>query len=133
MASRKKQIRQLARQLFRMSLVDGEVSAERVGGVLEYVEKHRPANTHAVLNEYHRLVAAEIARGQAVIEHAGPVNPSAVAAIVSKLTTRYQRRITPITQRNDALLAGVRVRIGDDVYESSVAGQLQTLAAAATS
>ena len=30
----------------------------------------------------------------------------------------------------DALLAGVRVRVGDDLYESSVAGQLQALAAA---
>ena len=36
MASGKKQIQQLARQLFKLSLVDGVLSAERVPGVLEY-------------------------------------------------------------------------------------------------
>lgn len=132
MSSGKKQTQQLARQLFRVSLVDGEISPERVAGVLEYVEKHCTAHPHAVLTEYHRLVAAEIARGQAVVEHAGPVNTAAVAAMVANLTSRYGRRITPVTKRNDALLAGVRIRVGDDVYESSVAGRLQTLAEAAS-
>jgi F-type H+-transporting ATPase subunit delta len=132
MSSGKKQTQQLARQLFRASLVDGEISPERVTGVLEYVEKHCLAHPHSVLMEYHRLVAAEIARGQAVVEHAGPVNPASVAAIVANLTSRYGRRITPVTKRNDALLAGVRIRVGDDVYESSVSGRLEALAASAT-
>jgi F-type H+-transporting ATPase subunit delta len=127
--SAQKQAQQLARQLFRLSIVDGELSPERVGGVLEYVEKHCPVHPHAVLSAYHRLVAAEVARGQAVIEHAGPVSPATVNAIAAGLATRYGRRITAIAKRNDALLAGVRVRVGDDVYESSVAGQLAALSA----
>jgi F-type H+-transporting ATPase subunit delta len=131
MASAQKQAQQLARQLFKLSLVNGELSTERVGGVLEYVEKHRPAHPHAVLSAYHRLVAAEVARGQAVVEHAGPIAPNALTAITANLATRYQRKITPVAKRNDALLAGVRVRVGDDVFESSVAGQLAALAASA--
>jgi F-type H+-transporting ATPase subunit delta len=129
MASAQKQTQKLARQLFRVSLVNGELSAERVTGVLEYIEKHKPAHPHAVLNAYYRLVAAEVARGQAVVEHAGPIDPAAVNSIAAKLATKYQRKITPIAKRNDALLAGIRVRVGDDVYESSVAGQLAALAA----
>jgi F-type H+-transporting ATPase subunit delta len=132
MASAKKQIQQLARQFFRLSLVNGEISAERVTGVLEYIEKHKPARPHAVLTAYHRLVAGEIARGQAVVEHAGPINSTALATIAANLATKYQRKISPIAKRNDALLAGIRVRVGDDVYESSVAGQLSALAAAAS-
>lgn len=128
--SAQKQAQQLARQLFRLSIVNGELSAERVAGVLEYVEKHCPAHPHAVLSAYHRLVAAEVARGQALIEHAGPISPATVAAIAARMTAQYQRKITTVTKQNDALLAGVRVRIGDDLYESTVAGQLETLAAA---
>lgn len=128
--SAQKQAQQLARQLFRLSIVNGELSAERVAGVLEYVEKHCPAHPHAVLSAYHRLVAAEVARGQALIEHAGPISPATVAAIDARMTAKYQRKITTVTKQNDALLAGVRVRIGDDLYESTVAGQLETLAAA---
>lgn len=121
-----KQAQQLARQLFRLSLVNGELSAERVGGALEYVEKHC-AHPHAVLSAYHRLVAAEVARGQAVVEHAGSVTPALVDGIAAALSRRYGRKILPLAKRNDALLAGLRVRVGDDVYESSVAGQLATL------
>jgi F-type H+-transporting ATPase subunit delta len=131
MASAQKQAQQLARQLFRMSIVNGELSAERVTGVLEYVEKHRPARPRAVLTAYHRLVAAEVARGQALVEHAGPVNPATLTSIATSLSSRYGRKITPVAKRNDTLLAGLRVRVGDDLYESSVAGQLDALAEAA--
>lgn len=127
--SAQKQAQQLARQLFRLTIVNGEISAERVAGVLQYVEKHRPAHVHLVLNAYHRYIAAEVARGQAVVEHAGPINPNTLATIAGTMAQKYGRRITAVARRNDALLAGVRVRVGDDVYESSVAGQLSTLAA----
>ena len=130
MASGKKQIQLLARQFFKLSLVDGVLSAERVGGILEYIAKHRPANTLAVLKAYQRLVAAEFARGQAVVEHAGAVNDAMLAAIAAAMTKKYGRTVTAVAKPNNALLAGLRVRVGDDTYESSVAGQLSTLAAA---
>jgi F-type H+-transporting ATPase subunit delta len=129
MASGKKHVQQLARQLFKMSMVDGVLSAERVTGVLEYIEKHRPPQTLAVLKAYQRLVTLEVARGQAVVEHAGSIDDSLLGAIAASMTRRYSRPVTSIARRNDALLAGLRVRVGDDVYESSVAGQLATLAA----
>ena len=68
MASGKKPVQQLARQLFKLSLIDGELSADRVAGVMQFVEKHRPAHSLALLKIYQRLVVAEIARGQAVVE-----------------------------------------------------------------
>ncbi|MEO6875560.1 MAG: F0F1 ATP synthase subunit delta [Opitutaceae bacterium] len=130
MASAKKQISSLARQFFKLSLVNGVLSAEQVGGVLAYVEKHRPAHSLAVLKIYQRLIAAEFARGQAVVEHAGAINDTVLASIAAAMTTKYGRQITATSKKNDALLAGLRVRVGDDTYESSVAGQLATLAAA---
>ena len=130
MASGKKQVQQLARQLFNLSIVNGELSAERVAGVLQYIETNRPPNTVAVLKAYQRLVAVEVARGQAVVEHAGPVSDSVLANIAGTMSKKYGRKVTSIARRNDALLAGLRVRVGDDVYESSVAGQLAALASA---
>ena len=128
MASGKKQIQQLARQFFKLSIVDGTLSADRVAGVLEYVEKHRPANSLAVLKAYQRLIAAEFARGRAVVEHAGSVSQAVLASIAAAMTKKYQRPVASVAQPNPALLAGLRVRVGDDTYESSVAGQLATLA-----
>jgi F-type H+-transporting ATPase subunit delta len=130
MASGTKQVQLLARQLFKLSLVDGVIAPDQVAGVLAYVEKHRPAHSLAVLKAYQRLVAAEVARGQAVVEHAGVVNNALLAAIGAAMTKRYGRRVSPVARRKDALLAGLRVRVGDDVYESSVAQQLAQLAGA---
>lgn len=130
MASGKKQVLQLARQFLKLSVVDGTLSAERVAAVLQYIEKHRPAQTLAVLRAYQRLIAAEVARGQAVVEHAGTVSEATLAGISASMTKRYSRRIVGVARRNDALLAGLRVRVGDDVFESSVAGQLAALSAA---
>jgi len=128
MASANKQIQQLARQFFKLSFANGVISATQVAGVLEYIEKHRPAHSMAILKAYQRLVAAEVARGQAVVEHAGPINSTALDAIASALAKKYGRPVTAIEKRNDALLAGLRVRLGDDLYESSIAGQLAALA-----
>ena len=129
MASAKKQIQQLARQLFKLSVVDGTLSADRVTGVLEYIEKHRPANTVAVLKAYARLIAAEVARGQAIVEHAGSIGETALAQIGAAMTRKYSRRVAPVAKANPALIAGLRIRVGDDVYESSIASQLSQLAA----
>lgn len=128
MAANKK-AQQLARQLFKLSLVDGRVSAERVTGVLGYLEKLQPAHPLAVLKVYHRLVATELAKSQAVVEHAGTVSDSVLQTIAASMTKKYGRAITASTRANPKLLAGLRVRVGDDVYESSVSGQLGALAA----
>lgn len=130
MASAKKQTKQLARQFYKLSFENGVLSADRVAGVLAYIEKHRPARALAVLHAYQRLVAAEVARSQAVVEHAGPASPAALDAIAAALSKKYNRPVTAVAKRNDALLAGLRVRVGDDTYESSVAGQLDALRAA---
>ncbi|ATC64025.1 hypothetical protein CMV30_08730 [Nibricoccus aquaticus] len=126
----KKQTLQLARQLFKLSFENGQITAERVSGVLGYVEKIQPPAIVAVLKAYERLVAAELARGHAIVEHAGSVTPAALQSIAAALTKKYGRAVTASAKPNPALLAGLRVRVGDDIYENSVSSQLGALAAA---
>lgn len=131
MATAAKQIQLLARQLFKLSIVDGVVSPDRVAGVLQYVEKHAPAHSVLALKAYRRLIATELAKSEAMIEHAGTVAAPALNAIAATMTKKYGRTITPATCANPKLLAGLRVRVGDDVYESSVSSQLATLSLSA--
>ena len=130
MASPAKVAQQLARQLFKMSVVGGSVSAERVGGVLAYLEKNRPSNPVMVLKAYQRLVSAEVAKGVALVEHAGAINDAMLASIAAAMTKKYGRPVTAQAKPSPALLAGIRIHVGDDIYESSVAGQLASLASA---
>ncbi|MBI5382770.1 MAG: F0F1 ATP synthase subunit delta [Opitutae bacterium] len=129
MATHHKQALLLARRLFKLSFADGVLSPELVNGVLEYVAKHAPANPVMVLKAYHRLVATELSRSRALVEHAGSVEASVLRSIAAAMTKKYGRPITAESRPNPALIAGLRVRVGDDVYESSVAAQLATLAA----
>jgi F-type H+-transporting ATPase subunit delta len=125
-----KQSQQLARQLYRLSLVEGQISAERVDGVLAYLAAHPPRQWLAVLKHYRRLVARQLARNHALVEHAGAVNDALLRGIAEALARKYQRPVTALAQPNPALIAGLRIRLGDDLYESSIAGQLATLAPA---
>ena len=130
MAAKNKSAHELARQLFKLSIENGVVSAERVQGVLAYLEKHPSAKPLVVLQAYQRLIATELARSNAVVEHAGPVSEATLSAIASAFTQKYKRPVTASARQNPELIAGLRVRIGDDVIESSVASQLADLAAA---
>ena len=130
MATGKKQTQSLARELFKLSFAHGVLASDQVAGVLEYVEKSRPANQIALLRAYRRLIAAEVSRGQAIVEHAGAVSESTLQAISAAMTVKYGRPIATLERSNASLIAGLRVRVGDDLYESSVSNQLAALAAA---
>lgn len=123
-----KQSQQLARRLFRLSLADGQISSERVSGVLAYLAQHPPRQPLAVLKHYHHLVAAQLAKNRALVEHAGVIGDGSLRAIEEALTRKYQRPVTAAAQLNPGLIAGLRIRIGDDVYESSIISQLAALA-----
>ncbi|HEX2854487.1 MAG TPA: F0F1 ATP synthase subunit delta [Opitutaceae bacterium] len=130
MAAHAKKAQQFARQLFKMSVVNGTVSPERVSGVLQYVEKHKVANPLIVLKAYARLIATELAKSHATVEHAGEISAATLSTIAAAMSKKYGRPVTASAKPNPALLAGLRVQVSDDVYESSVAGQLAALSAA---
>lgn len=124
-----KKTTQFARQLIKLSLdADGRPSSERVTAVLTCVEKMKPSTAIPLLKVYHRLLGIEVARTQALIEHAGPVSDALVSQITAAMTQHYGRPIAPEPRDTPALLAGLRVRVGDDVYDNSVQGSLRQLA-----
>lgn len=130
MSAQTKKAQQLARQFFKLSVVDGVVSPTQVAGVLEYIDKHAPAHPLLVLQAYQRLIARELAKSEARVEHAGAIDSAVLGNIATFMTARYGRKITASSQANPALIAGLRVRVGDDVFESSVAARLAALSLA---
>ena len=125
-----KKTKLLAKRLFKLSLVNGAVSPEQVTGVLGYLEKTAPRQGLALLKLYHRAIAAEFAKSRALVEHAGPVTEATLKSIEAAMSKKYSRVVTATAQPNLKLLAGLRVRVGSDVYESSVSGQLAALSSA---
>lgn len=126
MTNRKK-IAAFARQLFKLSLVNEKVSAEHVSGVLAWVEKTRPAGAPSLLRAYKRLIEAEISRSRAVIEFAGDVSPEIFQQIAASMSRHFNREIEAVPVARPDLIAGIRVRVGCDIFENSVVSQLATL------
>ncbi len=122
-----KKTKALAKQLFKLSLVNGVVSPEQVTGVLGYIEKNVPRHALALLQLYQRAIATELAKSSAVVEHAGPISDTTLKSIEAAMSKKYSRPVVATAKPNPKLLAGLRVRVGSDVYESTVAGQLATL------
>jgi len=122
-----RKVRTTARTLLKLSVENGQLSEAKVRDVLAWFEQKPPGQAAATLREYHRLVVRELGRSRARIEFSGTLPAGAVAAIVAGLSQKLGRPITAETRENPGLIAGVRVSIGDNVFERSVASQLESL------
>lgn len=122
-------VRAEAKRLLALSLENGAVSAERVGAVLTVLAQSRPSHQlRPVLRAYLTAVRRELARGEARIEHAGPLSSADAAAIAAHFSKALGRTVSPVARRNDALLGGFRVRVGDDVTDLTASLRLANLA-----
>ena len=118
-----------ARKLVSLSLDEaGRISDERVNAILQVLKEKPPRHFKLILKIYLYYVKQEIRRSEAVLEYAGEIQPAAVEAIEGDLSSRYHRSVSSVTRENPELIAGLRVTIGDDVYDASVAGHLEKLA-----
>lgn len=122
-------VRAEAKRLLAMSLEGGVVSADLVSAVLAALTKSRPAHQlRPLLRAYLAIVRRELTRGEARIEHAGPLSAAEAETIAAHFTRALGRPVRPVTRRNDALLAGYRVRVGDDVTDLTASLRLANLA-----
>lgn len=125
-------IKEYARKLTSLSLgADGTVSEERVSAVLEALRIDPPASYKKILQAYLGYIRREVEKSTARIEYAGTISPETVASIEKSMSARYDRKITATTVENPDLIAGLRIRVADDVFESSISGQLKQLAKSA--
>jgi F-type H+-transporting ATPase subunit delta len=122
-------VRAEAKRLLALSLEGGAVSSDRVGAVLAALAKSRPAHAlRPLLRAYLTHIRRELTRGEARIEHAGPLASADADAIAAHFTKLLGRPVRPVARRNDALLAGFRVRVGDDVTDVTASLRLANLA-----
>ena len=122
-------VRAEAKRLLAMSLEGGVVSADLVGAVLAALTKSRASHQlRQLLRAYLANVSRELARGEARIEHAGPLAAADADAIAAHLSKVLGRTVRPVARRNDALLGGFRVRVGDDVTDLTASLRLANLA-----
>jgi F-type H+-transporting ATPase subunit delta len=122
-----KQSRRDARQIFRACLAGETLDENRARQAVAAVVQQKPRGYMAVLTHFQRLVRLEIARRTARIESATPLAPQTQAQVQGDLTRRYGPGLTFTFAQNPALIGGVRIQVGGDVYNGSVQGRLAAL------
>ena len=125
---RDKKITQLAKKLVELSKDNGVVTDAKVSEVLAGLKQVQHRHHLTVLKTFLSYLRHEVALQTAVVSTPGALSDDALKAIEATYSKIYGRPISAVTQQDTSLIAGVRVRVGDDVYDASVAGRLQRLA-----
>jgi F-type H+-transporting ATPase subunit delta len=122
-----KQVKREARQLLLLCLVDGVVDEDRVRQVARHVAGAGRRDGPAILSHFRRLVRLAVGRRTATIESATPLPPDLQATIQAGLAVRYGPGLATAFAHRPALIGGVRIQVGSDVYDGSVRAGLAAL------
>lgn len=123
-----KQARRDAKQLFASCRTNGTLDEGKARQVVQAVVSQKPRGYVAILSHFQRLVKLDIERRTARVESAVALTPQQQSTVQSNLARRYGQGLNISFAQNPALLGGLRIKVGSDVYDGSVQARLNALA-----
>jgi F-type H+-transporting ATPase subunit delta len=123
-----KRARRDAKQLFACCEVEGRLDEARVRTALTQLIDRKPRGYQGILAHFHRLVRLDLARRSARIESAIPLAPELQTTVAANLARRHGPGLDTAFAHEPALIGGMRIRVGSDVYDGSVRARLAALA-----
>ena len=122
-----KEAKKVSRELFRASVQDGRLDEARVRAIAGQLAKSKPRHYIDILQSYERLIRLELAKRHAVVESAAPLDDDTRAQLESTLKAKYGPDLTSEFKVAPELIGGLRVKIGSDVFDSTVRERLNRL------
>ena len=117
----------MAKELLRASYLDGRLDRDRVSSLVKLLIEKKPRNYIKGLEAYKRLLRLEVDKRSATIETATELAAEAGEQIVANLKRKYGGDLAAKFVVNPELLGGMRIRVGSDVWDSSVRNRLHRL------
>lgn len=124
-----KQSRRDAKSLFHAALVDGVLDEGRVRAAVTAVIERKPRGYVGTLHHFQRLVKLDLDRRTARVENAVATSPELIEYIKQSLARRYGPGLDVGFWINPELIGGLKIRVGSDIFDGSVAGRLAALEA----
>ena len=121
--------RRAARALYRVCLVDGTLDEGRARIAARHLAASNRRGALPLLVAFQRLVRLDRARRAALVESATPLDEGLRTQVTGGLQRIYGGEIEAAFAENPALIAGLRIKVGSDVYDGSVRARLAALAA----
>ena len=114
--------------MFRSCLVNGVLDESRVRQLVAQVVDAKPRGYVAILSHFQRLVRLELERRTAKVDSAVPLPSELAAGVTHSLNRVYGQGLRLSFAQNPALIGGVRIKVGSDVYDGSIQARLGRLA-----
>jgi F-type H+-transporting ATPase subunit delta len=122
-----KQARRDGKTLFNHCRANGVLDENRVRQTVSAVIAQKPRGFVGILSHFQRLVKLDLERRTARVESAAPVSEALVQSVRANLAQRYGPGLDVSFSVNPALIAGLRVKVGSDVFDGSVKARLAEL------
>jgi F-type H+-transporting ATPase subunit delta len=122
-----KQARRDGKSLFNACCVNGLLDEAKVRQTVAAVIAQKPRGYVGTLTHLQRLVKLDLERRAARVENAVETTPAQMEAIKAALAQKYGPGMNVTFRVNPALIGGVKVKAGSDIYDGSVAGRLAAL------
>ena len=122
-----KQAQRDARQLFRSCHVNGLLDENRVRQTVSLLSEKRPRGYVKILSRLHRLVKLDLEQHAARVESATPLPAELQSEVTNEIKKKYGAGVSISFSRNPALIGGLRIQVGSDLYDGSVKMRLQKL------
>jgi F-type H+-transporting ATPase subunit delta len=120
----------VAKRLARLVVEGGETSVAEIRPALEKLLSGRStADRKAFLKTFHTAVVRELQKDTLTIESAEELPEEVLQQVISGFEREDGRSLHIIKKVNPALIAGMRVRLGDTVYDASLSNNLNRLSA----
>lgn len=122
-----KEARRMSRELFRVSFTDSKLDQSKVRTIVQEIAGAKPRHYIDILKDYQRLIRLEVEKRHAVIESAIELDEATRGQLEQTLRAKYGSDLTTEFKVTPELIAGLRIRIGSDVWDSSVRERLNRL------
>jgi len=118
----------IAKGLLLLSLNDeGRAEQQRVEEIISELRKEGVSKSLPILQHYLTLMKRKINSYQGVLETSTNENSALSKILSEKLPKAMGNKVDLVLEKNEPLIAGFKLRIGDDVYEDSLSSRISRL------
>jgi F-type H+-transporting ATPase subunit delta len=107
---------------------DGKLNEDSLRKVIKAIAEKKPRNYKGILITLKTLVRQELARHHVTVESAEELDAASIANVEAEMKGKHGNDLTFEYKVNPALLGGMRLRKGDDVWDGSLKSRLDRLA-----
>lgn len=122
-----KQARRDAKLLYKGCLKNGLLQEDSVTKTVQAVVDRKPRAYIQILNHLLKLVKTDIHSRTARIESADSLDDATRKSVEKLLVDRYGTSLMISFDVNPALIGGMRIQVGSDVYDASIRSRLQKI------